>query len=244
VQNAPFLKRVRLGLPFVTLKWAMSLDGKIATAAGESRWITSEEARRAAHAMRDRADAVLVGIGTALADDPELTTRIPGGRDAVRVVIDSKARLPLGSALIRSLRAKQSAAPVVVYTTGAAPRERIEALRAAGAEVSVVACAGSSRGVDPGAVARALASRTDRPVTNLLVEGGAHVHAAFLDAGLADRIAVFVAPKVIGGRDAPGPVAGRGAARLAEAIRVAAPPQVTVLGPDVLLVADVLPGGG
>jgi diaminohydroxyphosphoribosylaminopyrimidine deaminase/5-amino-6-(5-phosphoribosylamino)uracil reductase len=234
-KNAPFLKRVRLGLPFTTLKWAMSLDGKIATRAGDARWISGETSRRTAHEMRDRADAVLVGIGTALADDPELTTRIEGGRHAIRVVCDARARLPLESRLVRGARAHEGA-PLVVAVTAAAPEERVAALREAGA--LVMPAGPGPDAVDLEALLRALAARGDRPVTNLLVEGGAAIHGAFLDGGLADRVAVFVAPKILGGAAAPGPAAGAGRARVLEALRLAAL-EARSSGEDVLLEGDL-----
>lgn len=254
--NAPFFKRVRRGLPFVTLKWAMTLDGKIATATGDSRWVSGEESRRLVHRLRDRADAVLVGIGTALADDPELTSRLENGagRTPVRVVVDAHARLPLESRLVRTA----GLGPVVVAATEAAPPERIEALRVRGVEVLLAG--DGSRGVDLVALARALAfpahpaggevssapaaSRfpaARRPVTNLMVEGGGRVNAAFLEAGLVDRIMVFVAPKVAGGSNAPTPVEGVGAERMADALRIARLRAVP-LGEDILLEADLPPG--
>ena len=238
-QNAPFLKRVRSGLPFVTLKWAMTLDGKIATASGDARWVSSAEAREHAHRMRDRADAVLIGIGTALADDPELTARIPGGRDPLRVVADARARLPLDSKLVRT--ARQS--PVIVAVSAAAPEGRVEALRAAGVEVltcgdPATGSAGAG-GVDLMVLARALAARPGRPVTNLVCEGGGRLNAALLEAGLADRVVVFVAPKILGGAHAPTPVEGAGRERMDDAIRLAGRIEVARVGPDVLLVADL-----
>jgi diaminohydroxyphosphoribosylaminopyrimidine deaminase/5-amino-6-(5-phosphoribosylamino)uracil reductase len=235
-QNAPFLKRVRRGLPFVTLKWAMTLDGKIASVGGDARWISSEAARAEVHAMRDRADAVLVGIGTALADDPELTTRLPqaGGRDALRVVVDARARLPLDSKLVRSAR---TGAKVIVAVTAAAPPDRVAALRAAGAEVLV--CGDGSAGVDLAALLRGLASREDRPVTNLIGEGGGRVNAALLEAGLVDRVVVFIAPKILGGATAPTPVEGAGRSRVEDAIRFAGRLEVRSAGPDAMLVADL-----
>jgi len=242
-QNAPFLKRVRRALPFTTLKWAMSLDGKIATRSGDARWISGEESRRAAHEMRDRADAVLVGVGTVLADDPELTTRLAAGsqggegRHAIRVVCDAQARTPLASKLVRAAR-DFPGAPLVIAVTSAAPPERRAALEAAGAEVLVLGDGPDA--VDLAALAHALASRKDRPVTNLLVEGGARMHAAFLEAGLADRVSIFIAPKILGGATAPGPVAGAGRDRVAEALRAARLTSRQV-GEDILLEGDLSP---
>jgi diaminohydroxyphosphoribosylaminopyrimidine deaminase/5-amino-6-(5-phosphoribosylamino)uracil reductase len=232
-KNAPFLKLVRRGLPFVTLKWAMTLDGKTATRTGDSRWVSSGPARRLVHEARDRSDAVLVGIRTALADDPELTTRLEesAGRTALRVVVDARARLPLDSALLRTI----AAGPVLVAATEAAPEGRVAALRRAGAEVLI--CGSGGVGVDLEALLRALVRR-ERPVTNLLVEGGGRVTAAFLDAGLADRVMVFVAPKIAGGANATTPVEGEGRERMADALAVARV-SAREIGPDLLLEGEL-----
>jgi len=239
-QNAPFVKLVTRGLPFVTLKWAMTLDGKIASVAGDSRFISGEAARRRVHEMRDLTCAVLAGIGTVLADDPWLTTRLDDrdGRTALRVVVDSSARLPLGSRLVSTA----ALGPVLVATTLAAPEERVAALRARGVLVEPF---GPGPEVDLEALLRALARRPPRAVANLLVEGGGRVHAAFVEAGLADRVAVFVAPKLLGGAEAMTPVEGRGFARLAEALKVASL-RATPVGEDWLLEGEIesaSPGG-
>jgi diaminohydroxyphosphoribosylaminopyrimidine deaminase/5-amino-6-(5-phosphoribosylamino)uracil reductase len=213
----------------------MTLDGKVATRTGDSRWISGEPARALAHEMRDRADAVLVGIGTALADDPALTTRIEGGRGrtALRVVADAHARLPLASRIVRTI----DEGPVLVAVTAAAPSERVAALREAGCEILVAG--DGTRGVEMETLFRALAARErPRPVTNLLVEGGGRINAAILEAGLADRVAVFVAPKIVGGAQALTPVEGEGRARVAEALAVARL-RARTLGPDVLLEGDL-----
>ncbi|GIW71465.1 MAG: riboflavin biosynthesis protein RibD [Planctomycetota bacterium] len=256
--NAPFLKRLRTGMPLVVCKWAMTLDGRIATRTGDARWISGEASRRRAHQMRAQADAVLIGIGTALADDPLLTVRLPSGeplpagaraRPPLRVVADARARLPLDSRLVQSA----GAAPLVVAVSAAAPAERRERLRAAGVEV-LLADDGAG-GVDLAGLLRALAARggpapdparrddpaVPWPVSVVLAEGGARLHAALLEQGLADRICAFVAPKLIGGATAPGPVAGEGLARMAEARRLC---QVRVerLQDDVLIEGD-LDGG-
>jgi diaminohydroxyphosphoribosylaminopyrimidine deaminase/5-amino-6-(5-phosphoribosylamino)uracil reductase len=221
--NAPYLKLVGTGLPYVHLKWAMTLDGKVATRTGDSKWVSNDESRRRVHELRSRMDAVVVGIGTALADDPLLTARPPGPRTATRVVLDSGARLPVSSRLAATARE----VPVLVVTEEGAPRERAEALRAAGCEVRAVA-ANAGR---PDVV-KLLEELGRRRLTNVLVEGGPGVSGGFFDAGAVDEVHVFVAPKIAGGAAAPPPVAGRGVERIAEAMALPHS-AVEVLGGDV-----------
>ncbi|WP_342669543.1 bifunctional diaminohydroxyphosphoribosylaminopyrimidine deaminase/5-amino-6-(5-phosphoribosylamino)uracil reductase RibD [Desulfovirgula thermocuniculi] len=210
--NEVFIKYITTRRPFVVLKAAMSLDGKIATRTGESRWITGPEARLAAHRLRDRYDAVLVGINTVLRDDPSLTTRLPGGegRDPVRVVVDSLARIPLHARLLT----QKSPAPTIVAVTERAPAEKLRRLEEAGAQVLVIP--GGPR-VDLAALMEELGRRE---ITSVLVEGGGEVHASFLEGRLADKVVWFIAPLIIGGRKAPGPVGGEGFAWLGEAVRL------------------------
>ncbi|MGB9782330.1 MAG: bifunctional diaminohydroxyphosphoribosylaminopyrimidine deaminase/5-amino-6-(5-phosphoribosylamino)uracil reductase RibD [Moorellaceae bacterium] len=206
--NEAFIKFITTGVPWVTLKMAITLDGKIATRTGASRWISGEASRLKAHELRDTHDAVLVGIGTVLADDPELTTRIPGGRDAVRVILDSRLRLPEKARVVKV----SSSAPTLVATTEEAPRERREKLARAGVEVMVLPASGGK--VSWPALLQALAQRQ---ITSVLVEGGAEVNASALAEGVVDRVVAFIAPKIFGGREAPGPVAGLGVAHPDEA---------------------------
>ncbi len=211
-QNAAFFTWVTLGRPLGILKAGMSLDGKIATRAGEARWITGAAARRRAHALRAEVDAVLVGAETALRDDPMLTARdAPAPRQPLRVVADSHARLPLGHKLVRTARH----VPTLVATTPGAPGDRVATLKAAGVEVLVVDAPGPR--VDLRALAGALAKRD---VTSLLIEGGGTLHAAALEAGIVDRVALFMAPLLLGGRDAVPVLGGVGAATLGEAWRL------------------------
>jgi len=187
----PFRKHARTGRPLVTLKSALSVDGFTATASGESRWISGPASRGLVHAWRAEADAVAVGIGTALADDPLLTARDldpPAARQPARVVFDSGARLPLGSRLLGSL----DQAPVYVIAEAGAPGERIAALRAAGAELVEVAGARAER------VRAALAELGRRGITSLMLEGGATLTGSFRDAGELDRLRLFVAPLLLG----------------------------------------------
>jgi diaminohydroxyphosphoribosylaminopyrimidine deaminase/5-amino-6-(5-phosphoribosylamino)uracil reductase len=223
--NEQWFKFITRKLPWVVLKAAVTLDGKLATATGDSRWVTGPEARRRVHAMRDRLDAVLVGIDTALADDPRLTARLRGARDPVRVVVDSTARLPLRAQVLR----QRSQAPTLVAVTLRAPLARLRALERAGAQI--VRCRSDRAGrVQMKDLLRRLAGRG---LTSVLVEGGARIHGAFLEADLWDELYLFVAPKVAG-EDARSWAAVRAPAHMRQAIdaRILA---VERLGPDVLV---------
>ncbi len=203
----PFRKHARTGLPHVTLKSAISLDGFTATPSGDSRWISGPESRSLVHRWRSESDAVAVGIGTALADDPLLTARdVDASHQPARVVFDSAARLPLDSKLVGSI----GEAPLYVLVEAGAEPDRIAALRAAGAEVVELAGERERR------LADALAELGRRGVTSLLVEGGAELAGSLLAAGEVDELCVFVAPKVLG---AGKPLAaGDGFEHVAEAI--------------------------
>ena len=229
-QNRVFFTAVRELRPHVTLKCAMTLDGKIAAADGAARWITGKEARREAHRMRSQSDAVAVGIGTALADDPALDVRLdePWPREPYRVVVDSAARLPVAARLI----AAGTAARAVVAVTDGAPAHRVAALEARGA--TVLRCKARQARVD---VEDLCAQLFALDVMALLVEGGGGLAAAFAEAGLVDRAAFFVAPKLLGGAAAPTAIAGAGRpladALILDAVRVRA------VGADWLFEGDV-----
>jgi diaminohydroxyphosphoribosylaminopyrimidine deaminase/5-amino-6-(5-phosphoribosylamino)uracil reductase len=234
-QNRVFLTAQREGRPHVTLKAGMTLDGRIADAHGASRWITGPAARAHAHRLRSEADAVVVGIGTVERDDPELTVRLPHPwpREPWRVVLDTGARTPPGARLIRA----GDPARALVAVGAEAPEPRVAALRAA--RVTVVRVATREGHLDVGAL---LAELYAREVRAVLVEGGGRVHGAFLDAGLVDRLAVFVAPLVLGGARAT-PVVGGVGRELKSAVRLG-PLEVTAFGEDLLIEADVRPGRG
>ncbi|WGF86800.1 bifunctional diaminohydroxyphosphoribosylaminopyrimidine deaminase/5-amino-6-(5-phosphoribosylamino)uracil reductase RibD [Marinivivus vitaminiproducens] len=210
--NAGFFQRVRDRRPLVTLKLATSLDGRIATSSGESKWITNEQARAQGQALRARHDAILIGMSTALADDPLLTCRLPGleARSPVRVVLDSRLRLPLESRLVASARS----VPLWLVTVGPADPDRHAALTEAGAQVVEVS-AGAAGRTD---MREALAALAARGVTRLLIEGGGEVAASALRAGLVDAVAHFQAPLVLGQDGRPG-VQALGLNRLADAPR-------------------------
>jgi diaminohydroxyphosphoribosylaminopyrimidine deaminase / 5-amino-6-(5-phosphoribosylamino)uracil reductase len=206
--NQAFRKHARTGRPLVTFKSALSLDGRVATASGESKWISGAESRALVHRWRAEADAIAVGIGSALADDPLLTARdVDAPRQPARVVFDSDARLPLDSALVRSV----DQARLLVVVGPAAPAERTAALEGAGAELIVAAGEGAAQ------VVAALAELGRREITSLLLEGGATLAGSFLDAGEVDEMRLFIAPIVIGARGARGVIEGQGAARIEDA---------------------------
>ncbi len=222
---AGFASRQRRARPLVTLKMASTLDGKIATHAGESQWITGAAARRAAHAMRGHADAVMVGVGTVLADNPELTCRIPGYRSTpiVRVIVDSHLRTPLTSQLIRTA----AASPTWFLVRPGADPDRRAALADLG--VTLIDVAAGNAGVDLADGLRALA---EAGITRLLVEGGGQIAASLLRADLVDRIAWFHAPAVMGGDGWPAAQAF-GVDHLADMPRFTRR-RVVALGPDML----------
>jgi diaminohydroxyphosphoribosylaminopyrimidine deaminase/5-amino-6-(5-phosphoribosylamino)uracil reductase len=229
--NRAFLCAVTEGRPHVTLKTAMTLDGKIAAADGESRWITGEAARLEVHRLRFAADAVLVGIGTVQADDPRLTVRHPGlpPKEPLRVVTDSRLRTPLEAQLIRAGDPRR----VVLACVAPAPAGPAAALRALG--VQVLELPGDGGRVD---IVALLAALRALDVIAVLVEGGGELGGALADASLVDRVAFFLAPRLLGGRDAPGPLGGRG--RPLKASLALAGVTTRRLGDDLLIEADVL----
>lgn len=205
--NAPYLKLLRTGRPYVHAKWAMTLDGKIATRTGDSKWISGEAARQKVHALRGRMDAIIVGIGTVLADDPLLTARPPGARTPTRIVLDSHGRMPSDCQLARTAR-EVSVLIVSTETTETAAR-----FGQLGCETLLVpAEAGRSQ------LTALLDELGRRRMTNILVEGGSAVLGSFLDAGAIDEVHVFVAPKLAGGTTARAPIAGQGVDKIAAAL--------------------------
>jgi diaminohydroxyphosphoribosylaminopyrimidine deaminase/5-amino-6-(5-phosphoribosylamino)uracil reductase len=206
--NAPYLKLLATGRPYVHAKWAMTLDGKIATRTGHSKWISNESSRRHVHELRGRMDAVIVGIGTVLADDPLLTVRPPGPRTPARIVLDSQGRTPPTCQLARTARE----VPTLIVTAAASAPQ----LRELGCEVI---------GLTPQAGRPALfalfAELGRRRMTNVLVEGGSAVLGAFLDARAIDEVHVSIAARLVGGTQALPPIGGRGVDHMAEALRLA-----------------------
>lgn len=213
---APYLKLTAKGRPWTIAKWAMTLDGKLATRAGDSRWISSEASRGVVHQLRGRVDAIMVGSGTARADDPLLTARpfdlADVRRVAARVVVDSAASLSLDSQLVKTA----GDVPVLVAAGCDAPETAIGRLNDAGVEV--YRCAGQTHDQR---IASLLDELGRRRMTNVLVEGGSRLLGALFDARAIDEVHVFVAPKIVGGEAAPSPIGGQGAERIIDSLRLA-----------------------
>lgn len=209
---AGYIRHRLTGRPLVTVKLAMSLDGRIATRTGDSQWISGEQSRRIVHDMRNRCDAVMVGVATVLADDPALTTRnIPDGRDALRVIVDSRARTPAEAQVVR----EEGDAGCLIACTKSALPDRVRVLRDAGAEVLMLPERAGH--VDLAALMDALG---ERGALSVLIEGGGELVAGALEVGVVDRMMLFYAPVIIGGREAVPGVGGRGAAEVADALRL------------------------
>ncbi len=211
LQNQPFRKHARTGRPWVLFKSAVTLDGKVATRSGDSQWISCEASRQLVHRWRAECDSVTVGIGTALADDPQLTPRLEGVvRHPRRVVFDSLARLPLDSKLLSQARRT----PLTVVVSRAAPRAAADTLASHGADVIVAT--GEN---EPARIRSALDQLGASGITSMMLEGGPHLAGAFLDAGEIDEIRVFVAPLLFGGRTARDPIEGEGVDCIGDAMR-------------------------
>jgi diaminohydroxyphosphoribosylaminopyrimidine deaminase/5-amino-6-(5-phosphoribosylamino)uracil reductase len=227
--NRPFVTYITQGRPLVIAKVACSLDGKIATRTGESRWISGKASRQRAHELRDEIDAIMVGANTVIVDDPRLTTRLPGREEVhhpLRIVVDSRGRVPLAVRLFDP----ELPGRTVLATTAACPLEHREALQQRGVEVLLLP-AGPHGRVDLPALLRELGRLQ---VTSLLVEGGGTLLDAFFRARLVDQVLAFVAPLIIGGREAPPAVGGEGVSLLREAPRLVNP-SVERVGEDFLI---------
>lgn len=229
--NEVYVTNVTQRRPFVFLKLAMSLDGRIATKTGHSQWITSDESRRKVHRLRDRVSAIMVGVNTVLADNPLLTTRLPEriGRDPIRIVADSKLRTPPDAAIFNP----RSSASVILATTKEPPADRKTSLEKRGAKVI------RTMGTDKVDLVDLLSNLFRIGVTSLLIEGGAELAWSALESRLVDRCMFFYAPIIIGGVSAPTGIAGRGINRLDEAPRLVDVKSFR-LGPDILLDGRVL----
>jgi diaminohydroxyphosphoribosylaminopyrimidine deaminase / 5-amino-6-(5-phosphoribosylamino)uracil reductase len=211
--NEIFLKYITTKLPFCIMKTAMTLDGKIATHTNASKWITGELSRKYVHELRHRVSGIMVGIGTVLADDPSLTTRLEEGRgsDPVRIIVDSTAKIPLEAQVLNL----QSEAKTIIAVTEKADKDKLKAIEAKGAEIIVTA---SNKGrVDLSALMKELG---ERKIDSVLLEGGSELNYAALEEGIVDKVNAFIAPKIIGGRGAKTPVGGEGRAYMSEAINL------------------------
>ncbi len=221
--NAPYLKLLSTGRPYIHAKWAMTLDGKICTRSGDSKWITGEAARRRVHALRGRMDAVVVGIGTVLADNPRLTVRPPGPRTPARIVLDSRGPFPAESLLAKTA---EECPLIIVKSKGAVepgastvPKSEILRIPGENGRPSVLAL---------------LDELGRRRMTNILVEGGSAVLGSFFDARAIDEVHVFIAPRLAGGTLAKTPIGGLGIDKIAGALSLAEC-ELEQLGPDVLI---------
>lgn len=219
--NKPFFKLQQKGLPYVIAKWAMTADGKIATVTGDSKWISSPEARSFAHQLRAKVNGIMVGINTVLRDDPMLVTW--KGRQLTRIIIDSKGRIPLGSNIVRTAKS----IPTYIAVSKSARWTKIEHLLKRGC--MVIKTAGYNQ-VNIKGLMKELAALG---VNKVLAEGGGEVHAGLLQNNLVDEVYIFIAPKIIGGRDARTPVEGRGIIKMSDALQIK-DMTVSLIGGDVL----------
>ena len=223
--NEFYVKHITTGLPFVTAKFASSLDGRIATSSGDSRWITSDEARLRVQRLRHAHDAILVGANTVIRDDPNLTTRLPGGgRSPLRVVIDSRLRIPVEARIFR-----QESGSVLVATSDRARADRARQFEERGIQLEVFPATEGRVSLDH------LFRRLGRQgVISVLVEGGGSVHGSAFDAGLVDKVVAFIAPRIIGGVESPAAVGGHGPDRLTDSWTLR-DVEVARVGPDLMV---------
>lgn len=209
--NEVFLKWITHKQPFVVLKAAMTLDGRIATAGGQSKWITNEASRAYGYRLRDTYDGIMVGVNTVIADDPSLTARVEGGKNPVRIVVDSHLRTPLDAHIVTDKEA-----PTIIAATDAADEDKAKALEAAGVKVLHIDADEDGR-VD---MAKLLKALGEEGICSILAEGGGTLHGSLIEHKLVDKAYFFIAPKIVGGESAKGPVMGRGIAELAEAVQL------------------------
>jgi diaminohydroxyphosphoribosylaminopyrimidine deaminase/5-amino-6-(5-phosphoribosylamino)uracil reductase len=225
--NRPYIKFITRNMPYVTIKAAESLDGKIASRTGDSKWISAADSRRYVKKLRGKVDAVMIGSNTALKDDPLLLSKVPGSKEPARIIVDDALKTPLDSRVIRS----RDASPVIIATVKNTTRKSL--YKARGVEVLMTR---SKKGmVDLNELLRTLAIRG---MSHILVEGGGELIASFMEEGLADRLLFFVAPKIIGGRSAVSPVEGAGIARIKDAISLRKM-KATAFKKDILIEAEV-----
>jgi diaminohydroxyphosphoribosylaminopyrimidine deaminase / 5-amino-6-(5-phosphoribosylamino)uracil reductase len=222
--NDVFFHFIKTGLPYVTLKSATSLDGKTATVTGESKWITGEAARQDVHNLRHQHDAILVGVNTVIADDPSLTTRLPGGgKNPVRIILDSTLRTPLNARVVRD-----GEAATWVVTTSQAEQGKVAEMEALGVEVIVL--------TETLKIPEILKALGERGITSLFVEGGAEVHGSFLKEGAFQQFISYMAPKLIGGKNAPSVFGGEGIVHIGDAVSLQIK-DVSMIGDDIRIIA-------
>lgn len=233
--NAPYFKLLEQARPWVLAKWAMTLDGKLSSRSGQSKWISNERSRAVAHQLRGRVDAVIVGAGTVRADNPLLTARPEGARRALRIVLDSLGRIDRQSQLVRTARD----VPLLIAVSRQIKSDARQTLEDCGCEVLI--CEGDTHGARLSAL---LAELGHRQMTNVLIEGGENVLGTAFDQRFVDEVHVFVAPKILGGEQAPSPVGGEGQALMSSALSLDSP-KIEQLGGDVYISGRVRqrPGG-
>nr|WP_302598676.1 bifunctional diaminohydroxyphosphoribosylaminopyrimidine deaminase/5-amino-6-(5-phosphoribosylamino)uracil reductase RibD [uncultured Cellulosilyticum sp.] len=230
--NAVFMKYIVTKMPYVVMKTAMSLDGKIATATGQSKWITGEEARCDVHRLRNKLMGIMVGSRTAILDNPFLTCRIEGGRNPIPIVVDSQLQLSLKSHLVQNAMTNQ----LIVATTSRAPEAKKEILKKAG--VQIIETKAKENHVDLKELMKKLG---EQGIDSILLEGGATLNAAALQSGIVDAVKCYISPKIIGGETAKTPVEGKGIYNLEDAIRLENL-EVSKLGEDFCMTGEVKKG--
>jgi diaminohydroxyphosphoribosylaminopyrimidine deaminase / 5-amino-6-(5-phosphoribosylamino)uracil reductase len=236
--NEAFSKHITTGMPFVTLKVAQTLDGKIATSSGDSKWITGPDARRLGHRLRSHSDAIMVGIDTVLKDDPSLTTRLeeqPGARDPHRVILDSRLRIPLDAKVLN----QTSKSLTYIATTIDAPTAKLREIKKKKAEILILDKDESGM-IDMPSLMQEISKLG---MTSVLVEGGAHVNASALRSGMVDKVVFFLAPKLLGGDDARGSIGGGSPDSLDKAVELTCVSHTTV-GRDIMVEGYIAGKGG
>lgn len=223
--NEVFMKYVCTKKPFVIMKCAMSLDGKIATASGESKWITGEKARKEVHKLRNEYSAIMVGVDTIIKDNPELTCRLENGRNPIRVVVDSSLRIPLESKVIK----ENEKARTIIATTYKASEEKKEILRKQG--ITVLSVNSKDEKVD---LQDLMTKFGEMKIDSIILEGGATLNFSALEHGIVDKVQIYIAPKLIGGKEAKTPVGGSGITELKNCFKVKAL-ETKKIGDDIIL---------
>ncbi|MBR2742192.1 MAG: bifunctional diaminohydroxyphosphoribosylaminopyrimidine deaminase/5-amino-6-(5-phosphoribosylamino)uracil reductase RibD [Clostridia bacterium] len=233
--NRVFFHYISTKTPYVVLKYAMTADGKIATVTGESQWISNEDSRRRAHAMRGRYAAIMAGVGTVTADDPQLNCRIEGGRDPVRVICDSRLRTPIESKIVKTARD----IPTIIATV-CGDEERLRPYKDAGCEVIL-----TEEKEGRVNLKELMARLGERKLDSVMIEGGAELAGSAVKEGIINEVTAFIAPKMVGGSTAKTPVGGAGIEKLADALKLSAP-EAELIGGDIMIRWEVeslcLPG--
>ena len=223
--NEVFIKYITKKKPFVVLKTAMSLDGKISTTSGESKWITDKEARENVHILRNELTAIMIGIDTVIIDNPELTCRIPNGRNPIRIVVDSNLRIPYDSKILQTAKKFKT----IIATTEKARKEKIHKLKDLG--IIVIETKSKKEKVDLKDLMHKLGNQN---IDSILLEGGSTLNYSALESGIVDKILVYIAPKIIGGMKSKTPVGGSGISHLKDAFKVREL-STSIIGKDILL---------